>query len=67
MIYTMTTAQNSVKSLASAFWGYSQIPNAVVGAAVFGRANNASSPWSEEEASRTVADCATVIDLHFDL
>jgi hypothetical protein len=63
----MEEAKEIVRLLALAFGGYSQVPNSVVGVAIFGRANNSPQPWDEDRTNYTIADCATVIDLHFDL
>jgi hypothetical protein len=51
-------AQTILDSLAVAFGGRSQVPDEVVGAAIFGRANNAPTAWPREAAQGLLDDCA---------
>lgn len=61
-----TEAHAILTALATAFGGHSQVPDAVVGAAIFGRANNAPTAWPVESAAALVDDCAAAIDARWD-
>ena len=65
-VHMHAQAQSIISSLTTAFGGASQYGEAIVGAAIFGRANNAPSPWKADEVRDLIDAAAALIAEYWD-